>query len=64
MPVRGNKFKNWDLALNTWLRNEVKFARNRDGNGTRKSSSRHTDLEKIDYKRGLGEMNADGAYKM
>jgi hypothetical protein len=61
---KGNKFKNWDLALNTWLRNEVKFARNRDGNGTRKSSSRHTDLEKIDYKRGLGEMNADGAYKM
>jgi hypothetical protein len=25
---KGNKFKNWDLALNTWIRNEIRFSQN------------------------------------
>jgi hypothetical protein len=33
---KGNVFRDWNRALNTWLRNEIKFNRGRNGNGNGK----------------------------
>src|SRR6266851_4397552 len=36
---KGNKFKSWDLAFNTWLRREKQFAGNRSSSRPRPSDA-------------------------
>src|ERR1035437_3374111 len=44
---KGNTFKDWSRALNTWLRNEVKFNRGRNGagNGNRAQQQQDSNIE-------------------
>ena len=37
--AKGNTFRDWNRALNTWLRNEIKFNRSRNGTGNGKLST-------------------------
>ena len=57
---KGSKFKDWDRALNTWLRNEVRFALSTAK--PPKPNGKHVDLGKQDYTKGLIRQPS-GAYR-
>jgi hypothetical protein len=52
--AKGNTFTNWNAALNTWLRTEVKFSKghnNGNGNGTKAERNQDTTLAARDQVR-------------